>query len=150
MAEAGPGEHGQTQVDGGGVEGIDGIIEFQPQVLVGIQGSGQADEGVGEVGVEAPVALPVGMGQGIAGHAAAQPHVIEFVPVRPQADLDIAQALTVGELGKDHAEELVETGKRFDVTIAVITLHATAEGFHGQMGHDLRKDIVTGRHEGSS
>ena len=57
LAEARPGEHGQTQVDGGGVEGIDGIIQFQPQVVVGIQGSGQANQGLGEVGVEAPVPL---------------------------------------------------------------------------------------------
>ena len=70
--------------------------------------------------------------------------------MRPQADLDIAQALAVSELGEGHTEELVETGKRFDVTIALITSDTAAEGFHGQMGHDLRKDIVTGRHEGSS
>ena len=52
--------------DGGGVEGVDGVIEFQPQVLLGIQGSGQADEGVSEVGASR-----------VAGwrgpHAAAQP-----------------------------------------------------------------------------
>ena len=150
LAEVRPGEHGQTQVDGGAVEGIDRIVEFQPQVFVGIQGSGQANQGVGEVGVEAPVALLVGVGKGIAGHAAAQPHVIEFIPVRPQADLDSAQTLAVSELGECHTEKLVEAGKGFDVPIAVITVHATAEGFHGQMGHDLGKDELTGRHDGSS
>ena len=66
LTEVRPGEHGQAQVDGGGVEGIDGIIEFQPQVFVGIPRSGQANQGVGKVGVEAPVALRVGMGEGVA------------------------------------------------------------------------------------
>ena len=70
--------------------------------------------------------------------------------MRPQADLDIAQALAVGELGEGQTEELVEAGKGLDVPVALITLHATAEGFHGEMGHDLGKDILTGRHEGSS
>ena len=131
MAEARPGKDGQTQVNGGGVEGIDGIIEFQSQVFVGIQGSGQSNQGMGEVGVEAPVALLVGVGEGIAGHAAAQSHVIQFVLVRPEANFNIAQALAVSELGECHTQELVETGKRFDVPIALIPLDATAEWFHG-------------------
>lgn len=76
--------------------------------------------------------------------------MIEFVPVCAQADFDITQALAVSELGECHTEELVETGKGFDLTVAVITLDTAAEWFHGQMGHDLRKDIVTGRHDGSS
>ena len=56
-AEAGPGKDGQAQVDGGGIEGVDGVVEFQSQVFVGIQGSGECDEGLGEVGVDAPVAV---------------------------------------------------------------------------------------------
>ena len=150
LAEVCPGEHGQAQVDGGGVEGVDGVIEFQSQVVPGIQGTGQADEGLGEVGVQAPVALPVGVGEGVAGDAAAQSQVVEFVLVRAQADLDVAQALAVGELGEGQAEELVQAGKGFDVVVAVIALNATAEGFHGQMGHDLGKDELTGRHKGFS
>ena len=78
LSEMRPGEDGQAQVDGGGVQGIDGVIEFDSQVVLGIQGSGEADEGVGEVGIQAPVALPVGVGQGIAGHAAAQAQVVEL------------------------------------------------------------------------
>ena len=77
-------------------------------------------------------------------------HMIEFVLVRAQADLDVAQALAVGKLGEGHAQELVEAGKGLDVAVALITPDATAEGFHGQMGHDLGKDELTGRHEGSS
>ena len=65
-AEAGPGKDGQAQVDGGGIKGVDGVFEFQSQVVVGIQGPGECDEGVGEVGVDAPVAGLVGVGQGVA------------------------------------------------------------------------------------
>ena len=137
VSEGHPGKHGQAQVDGGGVEGVDGVIECQSQVVFGIQGPGQADEGLGEVGIQAPVALLVGVGEGIAGHAAAQSHMIEFVLVRPQADFDVAQAFAAGELGEGHAQELVEAGKGFDVAVAVITPDAAAEGFHGQMGHEL-------------
>lgn len=106
-------------------------------VVPGIQGTGQADEGLGEVGIQAPVALLVGVGEGIAGDAAAQSHMIEFILVCPQADLDIAQALAVGELGEGQAEELVEAGKGLDVAVAVITPDAAAEAVHGQVGHEL-------------
>ena len=38
----------------------------------------------------------------------------------------------------------------FDVAVALITPDATAEGFRRQVGHDLGKDELTGRYEGSS
>ena len=137
LAEVCPGEHGQAQVDGGGVEGVDGVIEFQSQVVLGIQGSGETDEGVSEVGIEAPVALLVGVGQGSAGDAAAQSQVVEFILVRAQADLDVAQAFAVSELGEGQTEELVETSKGLNVAIALITPDAAAEAMHGQVGHEL-------------
>ena len=65
-AEAGPGKDGQAQVDGGGIEGVDGVFEFDAEVLVEIELPGGMDEGLGEVGVDAPVAGLVGVGQGIA------------------------------------------------------------------------------------
>ena len=95
------------------------------------RGSGDTDEGIGEVGIQAPVALLVGVGKGVAGDAAAQAQVVEFVPVCAQGDFDIAQALAVGELGEGQAQELVEAGKGFDVAVAVVVLDAVAECFHG-------------------
>lgn len=65
---------------------------------------------------------------------------------RAQADLDIAQALAVGELGEGQTQELVKTGEGLDVAIAVVALDVTPEGFHGQMVHDLRKDKLAGGH----
>ena len=137
LSEVRPGEHGQAQVDGGGVQGIDGVIEFQPQVVLGIEGPGETDEGVCDVGIQTPVALLVGVGQGIAGHPAAQSQVVEFVLVCAQADLDVAQAFAVGELGEGQTEELVEAGKGLDVAVAVIAFHTAAEGVHRQVGHEL-------------
>lgn len=40
------------------------MVEFQSQVLLGIQGTGDTDKGVGEVGIQVPVALLVGVGEG--------------------------------------------------------------------------------------
>ena len=64
-AEAGPGEPGHSQVETGLSRGhtryyrVPATTKSSPY-----RGRPQADEGVGELGVEAPVALPVSMGQG--------------------------------------------------------------------------------------
>ena len=83
-----------------------------------------------------------------------------FDPFEEQLDPPaVAVEFGDGECGEGEVvgEELeggvclgVEAGKGFDVAVAVITPDAAAEGFHGQMGHDLGKDELTGRHEGSS
>ena len=65
-AEAGPGEDGETQVNGGGIEGVDGLLECQTKVLVEIQLPSRMNQGLCEVGVDAPVAGLIGVGQGIA------------------------------------------------------------------------------------
>ena len=57
-----PGKNRQTQVDGGGIERVDGVVEIEPQILVGIEGSGNANQGLGEIGVDTPIASLVGLG----------------------------------------------------------------------------------------
>ena len=91
-----PGEHGQTQVDGG-------RTRAQSQVA-DVQGSGETDEGVSDI--QAPVALLVGVQHPAPGcHAAAQSHVIEFVPVQARRQTSISRKLS--QLGKSQTEELV-------------------------------------------
>ena len=66
-----PGKHGQTQVDSRGVERIDRVVEFDTEVVVEIEAACGVYQGLGKVGVDTPVALFVGVGQGAAGHSAA-------------------------------------------------------------------------------
>ena len=48
--------------------------------------------------------------------------MIELAAMGTQTDLDIAQALAVGELGEGYAQERIETGKGFDLVVAVVAL----------------------------
>ena len=98
--------HGKTErhrsmVDA--FESVDGVVEFEPQVLVGVQRAGDANHRLCELGVDAPVPALIGIGQGVARHPAANAHVIELVLMSPQTGFDIAQALAEGELGECHA-----------------------------------------------
>ncbi len=88
-----PGKQRKTQVDGGGIEGVDGLLQGYVEVFVDIQPSGLADEDGREVGVDAPVASLVGLGQRVAGHGRPEAGMVELVAHRPQTRLDVAQAL---------------------------------------------------------
>ena len=61
-----PGEHGQTQVDGRDIKCIDRVVEFDAEVVVEIEATCGVYQGLGKVGVDTPVALLVGVGQGTA------------------------------------------------------------------------------------
>ena len=93
-----PGEDREAEVDGGRVEGIDGVVELEAEAVLGIERPGDADQRLGEVGMDAPVAPLVGVGQGGAGDAPADAHVVELGVLGAQAGLDVAQALAIGQL----------------------------------------------------
>ena len=98
-----PWKHRQAQVDGGRVQRVDGVVELQPQVLVAIQGASDANHGLRERGVDAPVPAPIGVGERVARHPTTDTHVIELVLMSAQTRFDIAQALAEGELRECHA-----------------------------------------------
>ena len=126
--EAGPWEGVQAQVDGRGVERVDSVVEFQAEILVVIQGAGDANQGLAEVLPNPPVAQLVGIRQRRTGDAAADAHVVKLAALAAQGDLEIAQAATAGDLGKRHAEELVQTGEGAYTTVAAVALHTAMEG----------------------
>lgn len=126
-----PRKQRQAQVDGGAVQRIHRVVEFDAEVLVDIEPSSGVDQGLGEVGVDAPVAHLVGVGQGVARHLCADPHVIELALLGPQAHFDVAQALAIGELGKGHAAILLDAGEALDLVVTLVSLDAAAQGMRG-------------------
>jgi hypothetical protein len=143
-----PGKHRQAQVNGGGIQGIDGLRQLDPEVLAGIEAAGDGDERLGEVSVDAPIAHLVGVGERVTSDRGAQPHVVQLGALRPQAGFDVAQALAVGQLREGHAEILVEAAELLDPVVAVIARHAPSEGVERQVVHDLREDELAGIHPG--
>src|ERR1700736_760586 len=63
------------------------------------------------------------------GNFAAYSQVIELVWTRTQTGFYIAQTLPKGELAKSHAQELIPTGERFHLIVAVIAPHTAAKLF---------------------
>jgi len=144
-----PRKKGETKVDGGGVQRVNRLVEFQPKIVVGVKLPGDADKDLGEVGVDAPRPILVGIGQSAARDATSNSGVVKFGFHRPQAGFDVAQAFPISQLGESHAEKLIVTGKLSDSLVATITAHAFVEIVLGKEVHQLRKDDTSGVHQPS-
>jgi hypothetical protein len=56
----------QTQIDGAGIQSVNRIVEIDTKWFRGIKATGDGDQRLGKVGVDAPVAALVGVGQSAA------------------------------------------------------------------------------------
>src|SRR6266581_3870382 len=97
-AERRPGKDRETQIDRGGIERVDGVLEIEPERLVGVKSPGGADQALREIAVDAPIPRRVGIGQRVARNGAAKSQVIELGALHTQTRFDVAQALAIGQL----------------------------------------------------
>ena len=94
-SELGPWEKGKTQIDGGGVQSIGGLIQFDSEGIVGVEATSLANEDLGKVGIDSPISDLVGMSQSIARHISSEAHVIEFPLSRTETCLDVLEAFPI-------------------------------------------------------
>jgi hypothetical protein len=146
LAEYGPWKKRQTQVDRGRIEGIDGVLQFESQIFAGIESPGLTDEDLGKVGIDAPIASFVGVGQSVPRDLSSKAHVIEPVFHRSKTGLDIAKTFPVGQLGEGQAEELIEARKALDLVIPAVAPDAFSKFVKWQEVHDLGEDGRRGVH----
>ena len=135
-----PRKHRQTEIDGAGVEGVNRSIEFQSKWFFGIQGACQANQVLGEVGIDLPRACGVRIGQRVArNRLAAKPHVVQPSGLGAQVDFDVAQRLAVGQLREGHGEELIQAREVLDLVFAPVVGHTPAKRAQRHVQHELRK-----------
>ncbi len=120
----GPGKQRQTQIDDGGIQGVNCTLEIHGQRLMGVKGAGMIDQNQGDISIDSPVAYFVGLGQGIARYTGLQAGMIQLVAEGPHTGFDISETLSAGELSEGHTVELIETGKAADAMIAAIAIDA--------------------------
>jgi hypothetical protein len=111
-----------------------------------VQQPGDADQALGEIGIDAPVAHSVGIGQGITNHRRTNPEMIELGTLRAQTYFDVSKALPKGQQRERHAQELIQARKGLHFECAWIAGHATTEGGQRKMLHQLRKHQLTSVH----
>lgn len=135
--EVGPRKQRQTQADGGGVQSIDGPVQIQSEIVVGIQATGGSDQRLGKLGIDAPIPSLVRIGKVGASDVATQTHVVQLGRLGLKASGDIPQALPIGQLRKGHAQKLVPTSERSGVEVAVVLADQPSKGVPGRQLHQL-------------
>ena len=130
-SELGPGEKREAEVDGGGVQRIGGLIQFDTERIVGVEAARLADENLCKVGVDSPISDLVGMSECIARDVPSEAHVIEFPLSRAEASFDVPKAFPIGQLSEGHTEKLVPARKAFDLVVTVVSLNAFPEFVNG-------------------
>jgi hypothetical protein len=131
----------QAKVDSSCVERVNRGVQVDAKRLVDVQRSSNADQVLGEVGINLPRACCIGVGQRIARDCfAAKAQVIKSRRLRPQIDLDVSQRFAVSKLREGHGQELIEARKVLNFEVAVVECHATTERSQRQMSHDLSEN----------
>jgi len=144
-----PRKHRQTQIDGRGIERINGIGQFHAKGLAGVERACFDNQPLSELEVDAPIAQLVGIGQRRARNRLGDTHVVELARLSGQTDLDIAQALAVGKLRKGHDAKLLGATEASYPVIAAVAIHDAMEGLPRQEVHDLREQRLAEIHTGS-
>jgi len=92
FAKPRPRKQAQAQVNGGGVDGVNGFGDRQSGRIMDIKFPGFADQDLSEVVINSPVATFIGFRQGAATNRSAKSQMIQIRP-SPQAVFNIPQTL---------------------------------------------------------
>lgn len=144
--EAGPREYRQTQIAGSVVQRVDRAAELHAGQLAGVALAGTTHQRLRELGIDAPVAALVGIGQSGTSYRLTQPHLIELAGLRGETALDIERALPRGGLGEGHDTRLLGARQRADPMVALIAAHNAVEDCPWQKVHDPCKQYPGGVH----
>ena len=147
-AKLGPREEREAEIDGGGVQCISILFQFDSKGFVGVKSQSLLNQHLSKVGEDAPVAFFVGVGQGAASDRMAQTAVVEFGADSMEASGDVAQTLAIGELGKSHGQKLFVSGERAHATVAAVASDTLVQFVLGQLVHELSKHGSSFVHNG--
>ena len=100
--EFGPWEKCQTQFDSGRVQGVSCLFQVDAKGVGSVKFSGLCDKDLSEIGINPPVPVLIGVGQGISRDLSPNSQMIKSGLSCPQTSLDISQAFSIGELGEGH------------------------------------------------
>jgi hypothetical protein len=113
LSEPSPREETHTQVYGGSVDSVDHLVDLQDVSIRSVQFASLANENLGELEIDSPVSMLVGVGEIGSSHQSADAHCVEQIGLGSKTRFDVAQAFPESKLGESHAKELIPCGKAF-------------------------------------
>ena len=95
-----------------------------------------------KIGIDAPISLFVGIGQGTSRDVASDAGMIKFGVHRAKTGFDVSKAFSIGQLSKCHAEELIEAREGSEAVVTSIPSHTFVEFVSWQEIHELRENVA--------
>lgn len=146
LAKVRPRKKSQRQIDRGGIQSIDRVVEFDSEILAGVKWSCLANETLGQILPNPPVARFVGFGQGGFGDLLGEAKVIKSLGTSVETGGDVAQSIPRCELGKHHADELLTALEMANPLFGSIFGDEPGKSLAIDEFDDLGEDVPTGVH----
>jgi hypothetical protein len=143
LSEGGPGKERQTEINHGGVEAEEGIFKselvFRSLIVAGVQERGKV------IFINSPGAFLIGLSQSGAMDA----FKTKVVPIRRiglEVQLQITQALLLGELGIEHGDKLGPAVEMADTMVSGMAVDDTLKFMSRRNFQQLLHDCVIMSH----
>src|SRR3974390_882207 len=117
LAKLSPWREGEAEVDGGGVYGIQVLLQTDAKEIAGIERASDGEQDLREVGEDAPVPGFVAIGQRGARHVTAGSPCDKTCCRRSAGPLRCCAGFPVGQLGERSGEILTPAGQIPEVAI---------------------------------
>lgn len=148
-AELGPGEHFETEGDGGCVDGEERVVEAELSFLGEAALDDEASEGcVEELAEEVGGSMFIGVGEGGAGDGSVDAEVAEFAEAALEAAGDVAEGVGAGELTEHHGDELSPAGEAFSAPFGLVFTDESGEFSARKKMENLTEEAGNNYHSG--
>jgi len=145
-SEIGPWEETQREIDRGGIQSINRVLQFQSEIFACVENARLAHESLGEIFPESEVPLLVGIGQGGLGNSLWKTKMVESFAPCIETGGDIAQSFPPGQLRKGHADQLLSTPKMPNLALRVVALNQPGKRLAIYQIEDLGEDVAARVH----
>ena len=143
--EMSPGKHRQAQINRGGIDGINHLVDVESVGVFAIKSPRLANQNLSECFVNTPVTVLVRISEISSCDVASDTHRVEM-GTSSQAGFNISKALSESDLSKSHSEKLISGSHAFACTRHRILFDAALKLFPIQKIDDLRENETTRVH----
>jgi hypothetical protein len=137
-----PAGRGEAEV----IQSLNHVLQFQSEILSGIENMRLAHESFGQVFPEPPVPLLVGIGQGGLGNSFSKTKMVENFASCVETGGDLAQSFPPGQLRKGHADQMLSTPKMPNLALGIVALDQTGKRLAIYQFEDLGEDVEASVH----
>ena len=135
LTEISPGKQAEAEVDGGGIEAEQLVLEAKSLLFTGTLTTAKVSQMKESILIELPGTVGIGIGKRASGGGSTQSQVTELAAGDGKPVADLPQALGLGELTEEHGDILVPGGEALGVALCPTLVDKAQKG---NPGDDLK------------